>query len=66
MFERFTDKAVKVILLAQEESRRLRQNFVGSEQILVGLIEEDTSFAASVLKELGLPLALHGRKWKQL
>jgi ATP-dependent Clp protease ATP-binding subunit ClpC len=54
MFERFTDKAVKVILLAQEESRRLRQNFVGSEQILVGLIEEDTSFAASVLKELGL------------
>lgn len=54
MFERFTDKAVKVILLAQEESRRLGQNFVGSEQILVGLIAEDTSFAALVLKELGL------------
>ncbi len=54
MFERFTDKAIKVILLAQEESRRLGQNFVGSEQILVGLIEEDTSSAALVLKKLGL------------
>jgi ATP-dependent Clp protease ATP-binding subunit ClpC len=54
MFERFTDKAVKVILLAQEESRRLGQKFVGSEQILVGLIAEDTSFAALVLKELDL------------
>ncbi len=54
MFERFTDKAIKVILLAQEESRRLRQNFVGSEQILVGLIAEDNNFAALVLKELGL------------
>jgi ATP-dependent Clp protease ATP-binding subunit ClpC len=57
MFERFTDKAIKVILLAQEESRRLGQNFVGSEQILVGLIEEDTSFAALLLKELGLTAA---------
>ena len=54
MFERFTDKSIKVILLAQEESRRLGQKFVGSEQMLVGLIAEDTSFAASVLKELGL------------
>ncbi len=54
MFERFTDKAIKVILLAQEESRRLGQNFVGSEQILVGLIEENSSSAASVLTELGI------------
>jgi ATP-dependent Clp protease ATP-binding subunit ClpC len=54
MFERFTDKAVKVILLAQEESRRLKHNFVGSEQILVGLSAEDSSFAALVLKELNL------------
>ena len=56
MFERFTDKSVKVILLAQEESRRLGQKFVSSEQILVGLIAEDTSVAASVLKEFGLTL----------
>ncbi len=54
MFERFTDKSIQVILLAQEESRRLGQKFVGSEQILVGLIAEDTSVAASVLKELGI------------
>ena len=54
MFESFTDQSIKVILLAQEESRRLEQKFVGSEQILVGLIAEDTSFAASVLKEFGL------------
>lgn len=56
MFERFTDKSIKVILLAQEESRRLGQEFVGSEQILVGLIAEDTNVATSVLKELGLTL----------
>ena len=56
MFERFTDKSIKVILLAQEESRRLGQKFVGSEQMLVGLIAEDTSFAASILKEFGLTL----------
>ena len=56
MFERFTDKSIKVILLAQEESRRLGQKFVGSEQMLVGLIAEDTSVAASILKEVGLSL----------
>ena len=54
MFERFTDESVSVILLAQEESRRLGQKCVGSEQILVGLIAEDTSVVASVLKEFGL------------
>ncbi len=54
MFERFTEKAIQVILLAQEESRRLGHNLVGSEQILIGLILEDTSLAATVLKELGL------------
>ena len=56
MFERFTDKAITVIMLAQEEARRLAHNFVGSEQILLGLIIEDTSVAAMVLKELGLTL----------
>ena len=38
MFERFTEKAIKVIMLAQEEARRLGHNFVGTEQILLGLI----------------------------
>lgn len=54
MFESFTDKAMQVILLAQEESRQLGQRFVGSEQILLGLVAEETSFAASILEELGL------------
>ncbi len=57
MFERFTDRAIQVILLAQEECRRLGHNFVGSEQILIGLLLEDTSLAATVLKELGLTLS---------
>lgn len=56
MFERFTDRAIQVILLAQEESRRSGQSFVGSEQILLGLVAEETSVAASVLKELGATL----------
>ena len=42
MFERFTEKAIKVIMLAQEEARRLGHNFVGTEQILLGLIGEGT------------------------
>lgn len=42
MFDRFTDKAIKVIMLAQEESRRLQHNFVGTGQLLVGLIGEET------------------------
>ena len=41
MFERFTEKAIKVIMLAQEEARRLGHNFVGTEQILLGLIGEE-------------------------
>ena len=50
MFERFTEKAIKVIMLAQEEARRLGHNFVGTEQILLGLIGEGTGVAAKVLK----------------
>ncbi|GJP44931.1 hypothetical protein CLOM_g4330 [Closterium sp. NIES-68] len=56
MFERFTEKAIKVIMLAQEEARRLGHNFVGTEQILLGLIGEGTGIAAKVLKSLGVNL----------
>jgi Clp amino terminal domain, pathogenicity island component len=49
-FGQFTEKAIKVIMLAQEESRRLRHNFVGTEQILLGLIGEGTGIAAATLK----------------
>ncbi|AFY43617.1 ATP-dependent Clp protease ATP-binding subunit [Nostoc sp. PCC 7107] len=56
MFEHFTSEAIKVIMLAQEEARRLGHNFVGTEQILLGLIGEGTGVAAKVLSELGVTL----------
>lgn len=56
MFERFTEKAIKVVMLAQEESRRLGHNFVGTEQILLGLIGESTGISAKVLKSMGVTL----------
>jgi len=56
MFERFTEKAIKVIMLAQEEARRLRHNFVGTEQILLSLIGEGTGVASKVLKSMGVNL----------
>jgi ATP-dependent Clp protease ATP-binding subunit ClpC len=56
MFERFTEKAIKVIMLAQEEARRLGHNFVGTEQLLLGLIGEGTGVAAKTLKSLGVSL----------
>jgi len=56
MFERFTEKAIKVIMLAQEEARRLGHNFVGTEQILLGLIGEGTGAGSKVLKSMGVNL----------
>jgi len=56
MFERFTEKAIKVIMLAQEEARRLGHNFVGTEQILLGLVGEGTGIAAKTLKAMGINL----------
>ena len=56
MFERFTKGAIKVIELGQEEARRLNHGYVGTEQILLGLIGEGTGVAAKVLKSLGVNL----------
>jgi len=56
MFERFTETATKVIMLAQEEARRLGHNFVGTEQILLGLLGEGTGVAAKVLQSMGVNL----------
>lgn len=56
MFERFTEKAIKVIMLAQEEARRLGHNFVGTEQVLLGLIGEGRGIGPKVLKEMGVTL----------
>lgn len=57
MFEYFTEKAIAVIMAAQEEARRLRHAFVGTEQILLGLIRVEDSIAAKVLTESGVTLA---------
>jgi ATP-dependent Clp protease ATP-binding subunit ClpA len=56
MFERFTEKAIKTIMLAQEEARRVGHNFVGSEQILLGLIGEGSGLAAMSLRSMGVKL----------
>ncbi|GKA87288.1 ATP-dependent Clp protease ATP-binding subunit ClpA homolog CD4B, chloroplastic-like protein, partial [Tanacetum coccineum] len=56
MFERFTEKAIKVIMLAQEEARRLGHHFVGTKQILLGLVGEGTGIAVKVLKSMGINL----------
>jgi ATP-dependent Clp protease ATP-binding subunit ClpC len=56
MFERFRENSVKVVMLAQEEARRLGHNFVGTEQLLLGLIAEGEGIAAQVLKSMGVNL----------
>jgi len=56
MFEHFTERAIKSIMLAQEEARRLGHNLVGTEQVLLGLIGEGTGIAAIVLDDLGVNL----------
>jgi ATP-dependent Clp protease ATP-binding subunit ClpC len=56
MFERFTDGARRVVLLAQEEARMLDHNYIGSEHILLGLIREGEGVAAKALASLGIPL----------
>jgi ATP-dependent Clp protease ATP-binding subunit ClpC len=56
MFDRFTDKSIKVMMMGQEEARRLKHNFVGTEQILLGLMAEGTGIAAKALKLSGLNL----------
>lgn len=56
MFEYFTDQAIETIMFAQEEARRLRQSSVGTEAVLLGLLRQDDTIAASVLNELGADL----------
>ncbi|MFH7026476.1 MAG: ATP-dependent Clp protease ATP-binding subunit [Heteroscytonema crispum UTEX LB 1556] len=56
MFEHFTSEAIRVVMLAQEEARRQGHNFVGTEQILLGLLGEGTGVAAKVLTDLGVTL----------
>lgn len=54
MFERFTERARRVVVLAQDEARGLRHNYVGTEHILLGLLREEEGVAALVLEGLGI------------
>jgi ATP-dependent Clp protease ATP-binding subunit ClpC len=56
LFERFTDRARRVIILAQEEAKMLNHKYIGTEHVLLGLIREDEGIAAQALKNLGLTL----------
>ena len=54
MFERFTDQARRIVVLAQEEARMLNHNYIGTEHILLALIHEGTGIAATALESLGI------------
>jgi ATP-dependent Clp protease ATP-binding subunit ClpC len=54
MFERFTDRARQVVVLAQEEARNLHHNYIGTEHILLGLLHEGRGIAAQALTTLGI------------
>ncbi len=56
MFNRFTERARKVIILAKEEAKRFNHDYIGTEHILLGLIREGEGVAASVLEKMGLSL----------
>ncbi|RAV34967.1 ATP-dependent Clp protease ATP-binding subunit [Corynebacterium heidelbergense] len=56
MFERFTDRARRVVVLAQEEARALNHNYIGTEHVLLGLIQEGEGVAAKALESMGISL----------
>jgi ATP-dependent Clp protease ATP-binding subunit ClpC len=58
VFERFTDSARRVVVAAQEESRRLNHNYIGTEHVLLGLLYEGRGLAATVLTDFGLTLEM--------
>ncbi len=57
MFGRFTERAQQVLVLAQEEAKRLNHNFIGTEHILLGLVREGSGIAARALQNLGVELS---------
>ena len=56
MFERFTDRARRVVVLAQEEARMLNHSYIGTEHILLGLIHEGEGVAAKALESMDISL----------
>jgi ATP-dependent Clp protease ATP-binding subunit ClpC len=66
MFERFTDRARRVVVLAQEEARMLNHNYIGTEHILIGLIHEGEGVAAKSLESLGISLEVVRRQVEEI
>ena len=66
MFERFTDRARRVVVLAQEEARTLNHNYIGTEHILLGLIHEGEGVAAKALESLGISLEAVRRQVEEI
>ena len=66
MFERFTDRARRVVVLAQEEARRLDHNWIGTEHILLGLIREGEGIAARALEAAGIGLEAVRQKVEEI
>jgi ATP-dependent Clp protease ATP-binding subunit ClpC len=62
MFKRFTVRASRVVVLAQEEARMLNRNYVGTEHIPLGLIREGEGVAAQVQQQMGIDLGEAGRE----
>ena len=56
MFERFTDRARKVMALANQEAQRFNHEYIGTEHILLGLVQEGSGVAANVLRNMGIDL----------
>jgi len=65
MFDKFTEGAIKVIMLAQEEARRLGHNSIGTELILVALVLEHRGLAAKALKSAVSAAIKHESKWRK-
>jgi ATP-dependent Clp protease ATP-binding subunit ClpA len=66
MFERFTEPGIKVVVTAQEEARKIGNNFVGTEQILLGLIAETSGIGGRILRKYGVTLRLAREEIKRL
>jgi DNA-binding CsgD family transcriptional regulator len=66
MFERFTDRARRVMVIAQEEARLLNHNYIGTEHILLGLIHEGEGVAARTLESLGISLEVIQRQVEEI
>src|SRR5258706_5593022 len=67
MWQRFTERARRVVFFAQEEAGRLGENFVGTEHLLLGLLRENDSVAARILDRMGISLArIHSEVVRQV